>query len=1139
MKKLQYLILVSLIFTAFVNMRGATVDFYLYFYSGSANINGDVGQFTTTSTSGVYLLENVTVSANVNFCVHNNSWSTQYGWKSAGVTSVGTDVELASASSATGWLAIPSGTYDVTFNSNTLTIRFDTHSTASTSLVYRSGNTFYWTADDSEVRLFGANYCLPSACDYRAAGYVGMTTLAQKKSMIDEDLDHFVRLGFDAIRLSFYGDYENTNSSGNLQDNDHLDLLCYLIQQASARGIYMMLTPIIGFDSRWPESDFSSSVDASGTGMARSSSFSGKWQYIYSTETPYTWANTYISELLAYTNPYTNVQLKDEPNILFIEVINEPAYSSDLITYKSNLTSEYQTAINGYVSTIRATGCQKPVIFNVSQDIHASDIINGSNADGGSYSWYPTLIQHHYTINNNALLHTDRYSQMLDQTNYPFSKPKVVYEFDTSDLCDGYTYPAMAREFRRGGVQFAALYDYDMLRTAPYNNANRTHYFNMVYTPQKAVSAMIAAEVMRQVSAGTTNAYYPANNSFGDFRLSYDEKLAVLNDGTHYYYSNNTTDAPKNASTIEHIAGYGSSPVVDYQGTGIYFLDKVNSTTWTLEVYPDITEVSDPFTELSSMTAITSPSVVHKSACNTHNIYINLPSLQSSFAVSPGIYTIVNGAITGSSNLPAQSFYAGFASTTEPTATVTQGTETDPSATITLTTATGDEWTRCYFSRSDYHCPSSTLSIDWNSFTSKKYYNYTVTSLATSSDYTNYGNYPDATLSIYVGDRLTDAFTPQSFIINAKYSNSLTSKALFLVVDSDGKAWGKELTLSGSYRDITVNVSDLTPYKAAMLPQDWPGINSYWYPASVSNTDAYSTIDWSKVEYVQLSMRNELYSSNLNSERGFSLDYIKASGTRAVTIDENETASPDMIPAFYNFTLKRTLVRNMWNPICLPVYLDQNAINWYFGEGTQVAQFTGVASGTGTDAIENCDVLQFTTTNYIDYNKPYLICPTSTAFGQLNASSGAPATNRSKSISTDGGQSTIAIDNIWTVPFSPVEVTQDDYTFVGASAVRDAHQNTYTANDEGYLSPDASATGTETIKATEAYVITPAGTDNTTGLNFSVDGTIVTGIVNLNVVKPRNDNQRIYNLNGSFVGNSLDLLPPGIYIRNNEKILKK
>ena len=30
-----------------------------------------------------------------------------------------------------------------------------------------------WTENRKEVALFGANYCLPSACDFRAADYVG------------------------------------------------------------------------------------------------------------------------------------------------------------------------------------------------------------------------------------------------------------------------------------------------------------------------------------------------------------------------------------------------------------------------------------------------------------------------------------------------------------------------------------------------------------------------------------------------------------------------------------------------------------------------------------------------------------------------------------------------------------------------------------------------------------------------------------------------------------------------------------------------------------------------------------------------------------------------------------------------------
>ena len=50
-----------------------------------------------------------------------------------------------------------------------------------------------WTENKKEVALFGANYCLPSACDFRAAGYVG----GERKQMIVEDLEHFKRMNWD------------------------------------------------------------------------------------------------------------------------------------------------------------------------------------------------------------------------------------------------------------------------------------------------------------------------------------------------------------------------------------------------------------------------------------------------------------------------------------------------------------------------------------------------------------------------------------------------------------------------------------------------------------------------------------------------------------------------------------------------------------------------------------------------------------------------------------------------------------------------------------------------------------------------------------------------------------------------------
>ena len=57
----------------------------------------------------------------------------------------------------------------------------------------------------------------------------------------------------------------------------------------------------------------------------------------------------------------------------------------------------------------------------------------------------------------------------------------------------------MARTFRSVGAQSATMFAYDMLRTAPFNLGWQTHFLNLVHTPRKAMSAVIAAEAMRRL----------------------------------------------------------------------------------------------------------------------------------------------------------------------------------------------------------------------------------------------------------------------------------------------------------------------------------------------------------------------------------------------------------------------------------------------------------------------------------------------------------------------------------------------------------------------------------------------------------------------------------------------------------------
>src|SRR6202142_933347 len=106
-----------------------------------------------------------------------------------------------------------------------------------------------WADSKDEVRLYGANYCIMSGSDYRMAGLVS----SDRKAMIDEDMAQFARMGWTALRLCSWGDWENADGAGNLIVNEHVDLLDYLIARARARGIYILLTPIHTYDPRFAD----------------------------------------------------------------------------------------------------------------------------------------------------------------------------------------------------------------------------------------------------------------------------------------------------------------------------------------------------------------------------------------------------------------------------------------------------------------------------------------------------------------------------------------------------------------------------------------------------------------------------------------------------------------------------------------------------------------------------------------------------------------------------------------------------------------------------------------------------------------------------------------------------------------------
>ncbi|HEX6746934.1 MAG TPA: hypothetical protein VF092_06520 [Longimicrobium sp.] len=464
-----------------------------------------------------------------------------------------------------------------------------------------------WQDTREEVALFGANYAIASSSDYRAAGYL----TRDRKRVIDDDVAHFARMGWNGMRLAFWGDWQNSDRAGNLIPNDHLDLLDYLVARARERGIYLLFNPIHTYDAGWPD--------------AQGDSFPG-----FAAHTPKNRLGTdsaaiaaqvnYLRQILNHVNPYTGVALKDEPSILFIEMINEPLH------HPEDLAGSVRY-IDALAAAVRSTGSRAILFHNVSQDFRIAGAIRRSTVQGASFGWYPTGLNSGHELQGNYLRTVDEYPA-FGMTELA-GRPRLVYEFDSADMTAGYMYPAMVRTFRQGGVQLAAMFAYDMLVTSSRNLGWQTHRLNLVYTPRKAMSAVVAAEAMRRLPRGGDYGAYPGNTRFGPFHVSYEENLSELAAPDAFLYAGSTRTTPPDARRLTRVAGYGSSPVVRYEGEGIYFLDRVREGVWRLEVYPDAVDVDDPF-EMQRVDKI-----VTRAIYRAWPMTVDLPDLGPSFSIQP------------------------------------------------------------------------------------------------------------------------------------------------------------------------------------------------------------------------------------------------------------------------------------------------------------------------------------------------------------------------------------------------------------------------------------------------------------------------------------------------------------------------
>lgn len=438
-----------------------------------------------------------------------------------------------------------------------------------------------WQKSKQEVALFGVNYTTPFAHAYRAHQRLGVN----HEQAIRQDVYHLSRLGVDAFRVHVW-DVEITDTVGNLLENEHLRLLDFLVNELKARGIKIILTPIAYWNNGYPEND-------SGTGF---SSIYTKGQ-AYTNPRAIAAQERYLTQFLNHRNPYTKTLNREDPDILAFEVCNEPKYSSPL--------APITAFADRMAAAIRATGCRKPVFYNVSENPDVYEAILNAKVDGLTFQWYPQGLVAGHTLRGNFLPYVDQYPIPFSGDARFRNKAKMIYEFESADILQPIMYPFMARSFRTAGFQWATQFAYDPLALAYANTEYQTHYLNLAYTPAKAISLLIAGKAFRTVKRGQQFGRYPQDSVFGDFLVSYRRQLSQLNTPEEFYYTASTAAAPKQPAKLLHLAGVGSSAVVRYGGTGAYFLDKLAPGVWRLEVMPDAVAIRDPFEKAAPEKVVT------------------------------------------------------------------------------------------------------------------------------------------------------------------------------------------------------------------------------------------------------------------------------------------------------------------------------------------------------------------------------------------------------------------------------------------------------------------------------------------------------------------------------------------------------
>lgn len=230
------------------------------------------------------------------------------------------------------------------------------------------------------------------------------------------------------------------------------------------------------------------------------------------------------------------------------------------------------------------------------------------------------------------------------------------------------------------------------------------------------------------------------------------------------------------------------------------------------------------------------------------------------------------------------------------------------------------------------------------------------------------------------------------------------------------------------------------------------------------------------------------------------LDNVKIE--RAIGLDEatdNSAVLEKNNGKEVNVMLKRTLVADSWNTLCLPFSMSNDAVQTVFGEGTVLKQMKE------WNAAEN--VIYFETADAIVAGQPYIIKP------------------------VEAKESFLLQDQ--TVLNAVNNATSGDISFCGImSSTQLSESDVFLGTDGELYLPNVAEENGDVLRGFRAYF---KGINSIANTKVNIEG-VASGIENINGATAYT-NGKVYTLAGQYVANSTKGLMKGIYVVNGKKIV--